>query len=226
MPIRINLLAESQAAEELRRKDPVKRAIWVGVCIVVLVLVWSSSLQVKIMAENGRLATLENQLNSKTNEYSKVLESQKKLAEIDSKLAALNHMAADRFLQATLLDAFMHSPVNGIQINHLRTEQSYDVQPEVRPTKSDSGGLIAGKPGSATERIKLYIDARDSSTTPGIVQVNKFKDILAHTPYFEGERIGTNAISLKSITPANIDEMQKPFVLFSLECQYQDHVTH
>ncbi len=227
MPIRINLLAESQAAEELRRKDPVKRAIWVGICIVVLVLVWSSTLQVKIMAENGRLANLEASLNSKTNEYTKVLDSQKKLADVNSKLTALNRMAAGRFLQATLLDTFMHSPVDGISINHLRTEQSYDVSPEVRTTKNESGGLSAGKAGSATERIKLYIDARDGSTTPGIVQVNKFKDILAHTSYFEDERIGTNDISLKSITPASMDnETQKPFVLFSLECQYQDRVTH
>ena len=29
MAIRINLLAESQAAEEMRRKDPVKRAVWI-----------------------------------------------------------------------------------------------------------------------------------------------------------------------------------------------------
>ena len=30
MPIRINLLAEAKAAEELRRHDPVKRVIFVG----------------------------------------------------------------------------------------------------------------------------------------------------------------------------------------------------
>jgi hypothetical protein len=120
----------------------------------------------------------------------------------------------------------MHSPVEGIQINHLRTEQSYDISQEVAPTKA-GGSSTAGKGASATERIKLYIDARDGSSTPGIVQVNKFKDILARTSYFENERIGTNDISLKSITPANIDnETQKPFVLFSLECQYQDRVNH
>jgi len=38
MPIRINLLAESQALEEMRRRDPVKRAIWVGVLVVSLLL--------------------------------------------------------------------------------------------------------------------------------------------------------------------------------------------
>src|SRR5580698_3897342 len=100
MPIRINLLAESQAADEIRRRDPVKRAIWVGICVVVLVLVWSSSLQVKIMADNGRLSNLENKLNSKTNDYARVLDNQKKLFEMNGKLAALNKMAAGRYLEA------------------------------------------------------------------------------------------------------------------------------
>ena len=35
MPIHLNLLAEAQAAEELRRRDPVKRASFIGVSLVV-----------------------------------------------------------------------------------------------------------------------------------------------------------------------------------------------
>ena len=47
MPIHLNLLAEAQAAEEERRRNPVKRAIWIAILFVVLILVWSSSLQLK-----------------------------------------------------------------------------------------------------------------------------------------------------------------------------------
>ena len=36
MPIRLNLLAEAQAAEEARRRDPVKRAIWLAALIIAL----------------------------------------------------------------------------------------------------------------------------------------------------------------------------------------------
>ena len=73
MPIRINLLAEAQAAEDLRRRDPVKRSIYVAVCFVVMVLVWISSLQVKIMADNSRLGKFleQSRLNGRTNEYHK-----------------------------------------------------------------------------------------------------------------------------------------------------------
>jgi hypothetical protein len=225
MPIRLNLFAESQAAEELRRRDPVKRAIWGAICIVLLVLVWSSSLQVKIIADNGRLGSLEGKLDSKTNEYSQVLDSQKRLADAKNKLNALNRLAANRFLQATLLDAFQHSPVDGIQINRMRTEQNYEVVAETPATKLESGKTMPGKPGYSAERIKLYLDARDASSSPGIMQVNKFKDIISQTHYFEGERISSNSISLKSITPPTFDaDTQRPFVLFSLECMYPERM--
>ena len=220
MPIQINLLAESQALEEIRRRDPVKRAIWVAICVVVLVLVWSSFLQVKIVSANGRLSALESKLNSKTNDYARVLDNQKKLVEIDDKLRSLNQMAAGRYLEANLLDAFMHSAADGVQISHLRTEQAYDITQEAK-----SGGSGPGKAGFSTQHIKLYIDAQDASPTPGIVQVNKFKETLAHSAYFEREKIGTNAITLKNISSLNFNnETSKPFVSFSLECQYPERI--
>jgi hypothetical protein len=40
MPIRINLLAEEQYLAEMRRKDPVKRAAYLGGFLAVLALGW------------------------------------------------------------------------------------------------------------------------------------------------------------------------------------------
>lgn len=225
MPIRINLFAESQALEEIRRKDPVKRAIWLGICIIIGVLVYSSSLQVKILSKNGQLASLEGKLDGKTNEYSQALDNQRKLADIKYRLSELNQLAANRFLQATLLDAFQHCLFEEVQVKRMRTEQGYEVVPETPPVKLESGKTIPGRPGYATERIKLFLDAVDGSPNPGIVQVNKFKDTIAQTHYFQDERIKSNSISLKSISQVGFDpDKQKAFVMFSLECMYPDHV--
>ena len=60
MPIRINLLAEAQIAEDLRRRDPVKRAIFVGALLVVLALVWSSSLQLEVVFAKNDLAQVQS----------------------------------------------------------------------------------------------------------------------------------------------------------------------
>ncbi|MFA6545335.1 MAG: hypothetical protein WCS99_13035, partial [Limisphaerales bacterium] len=40
MPIRLNLLAEEQYLAEVRRRDPVKRAAWMGGFFVLLMLFW------------------------------------------------------------------------------------------------------------------------------------------------------------------------------------------
>jgi hypothetical protein len=55
MPINLNLLAETQIAEDLRRRDPVKRAIYAGSFLVVLALVWWSSLLLEVVIKRSEL---------------------------------------------------------------------------------------------------------------------------------------------------------------------------
>lgn len=223
MPIRINLLAEAQAAEDMRRRDPVKRASYVAVSLVVMVLVWISSLQVKIMADNAGLSSLQSRLNTHTNEYRQVVENKKKLQDVNDKLAALNRLAADRFLQATLLDAPLHATVDGIQLTHLRTEHTFDVAPEIKPVIEHGKTMVAGRSAAAVERVKLILDAKDTSANPGNEQINKFKETLAQTPYFQAQKISTNNIMLKNLsTPQSDAESGKTYVLFNLECVYPD----
>src|SRR5712671_6343941 len=89
MPIRINLLAEAQALEELRRRDPVKRAIWVAVAIGGIVLGWSGYLQAKAVGAKVEVSRLESQLRSRTNDYRQVIENKRKLDDATLKLGKL-----------------------------------------------------------------------------------------------------------------------------------------
>ena len=59
MPIRLNLLAEAQAAEEARRRDPVKRAILAAAFLVAIMLAWSSWLQGRAMLASNQLSREE-----------------------------------------------------------------------------------------------------------------------------------------------------------------------
>ena len=135
MPIRINLLAEAQAAEELRRRDPVKRAIIGGIVLVSAVLVWMGSLQVKIIADHTNLANLEASLSSRTNQFVQILNDKTNLDGITEKLGALNRMVTNRFLEATVLDAMQRATVDGIHVIRLRTDQTYDEVPAVKPSR-------------------------------------------------------------------------------------------
>jgi len=116
MPIRINLLAESQALEEMRRRDPVKRAIWVGAVLAGSVLLWAGYLQSKALVASSEVKRLEARLISNTNEYHQVMEAQRKLDEATFRLAKLQQLATNRFLNGTVLDALQHTIVDEVQL--------------------------------------------------------------------------------------------------------------
>jgi hypothetical protein len=222
MPIRINLLAEAQALEEMRRRDPVKRAILVGICLVGIVMMWSSMLQVQVMYSKSTLGRWEANLNSHTNDYFQTVNDQAKLASINQRLAALNDLAASRFLESSLLDALQQSTAAGIQIVRLRTAQTYATTEEVKP-KKDGRVTTPGKPATSTEKIVLGIDAKDTSPNPGGVAVNKFKSNLTDSAYFKDSGLSTNQILLKRVDAPLVDtESGLPYVLFSFECLYPE----
>jgi hypothetical protein len=224
MPIRINLLAEAQAAEELRRRDPAKRASWMAGVIVFAVLVWSGSLQMKLMSDNGRLTRLESSLSNKTNGYVVVISNQQALASVQAKLDALQRLATNRFLQAELLNALQRTTVDGIALTKFRLDQSYNITPDEQPHTVD-GKFVPGKPGGHLERILLSMEAKDSSANPGVEAINKLKETLACNPYFQKQNISTNEILLKNVSQANVDaETGRAFVMFNLECRYPDRV--
>jgi hypothetical protein len=211
MPIRINLLAEAQAAEDVRRRDPAKRTAWGALIVVAAVLAWICVLQAQIIIVNSNLTTQLGKLNSMTNQYTTVVASETQLREVASKLTALNHFAGVRYLQATPLDALMRATVDGIQVIRLHTDQSIENLPDP-------------KPGCA-QKVKLVLDVKDSSSNPGNEQINKYKEALAATSYFQAEHISTNDIQLKNLGMAQIDtESGKPYVQFTLECVYPDKV--
>jgi hypothetical protein len=105
----------------------------------------------------------------------------------------------------------MRASVDGIQVIRLRTDQSID-------------SVVDPKPLS-TEKDTLILDVKDGSANPGNEQINKYKQVLAATPYFKAEHISTNNIQLRNLGVAQIDtESGKPYVQFTLECVYPEKV--
>ena len=153
MPIRINLLAEAQAAEDLRRRDPVKRAILVAVVLVLLVLGWWSILFGNSMLVKSNLSKYENEFNSLTNKYDQVLANESRLHDTQTRLTMLNRYAAGRFLAASALNALQHATVDNIRLMNLHFEQTFEVNPEVagrgepryRPADARQARQLQGK---------------------------------------------------------------------------------
>jgi hypothetical protein len=224
MPIRINLLAETQALEEMRRRDPVKRAIWVGVFLGLLMLAWSSSLQLKAMIVKGELNRLEAKVRSQTNDFQQVLENRKKLNDVNQKLDALERLTTNRLLNGNILNALQHTTIDDVQLVRLKTEHVYVLTEETKAKTNSNGKVIPAKPASVLEKIVLTLDAKDAGPNPGD-QVNKFQEAIAEYPYFQTALGKTNVVRLTNIgTPTPGSEGGKPFVPFTLECKYPEKI--
>jgi len=220
MPIRINLLAEAKTIEELRRRDPVKRAIFVGLALLVLVLAWSSSLQLKAMISRGELNRVASQVGTRTNEFQQVLANQRKLAEVNRRLNLLQQMATNRMLHGTLLSSLQQTTLDDVQLMRLKTEEVYVYNEEIKPKTNANNHLVPGRPASVTEKIVVTLEAKDSAPNPGD-QVNKFKQAISQAPYFQTVLGKTNEVRLTNLSPPQTTD-SKPFVLFTLECRYPE----
>jgi hypothetical protein len=222
MPIRLNLLAELQAAEEVRRRNPVKRVIWVAALLVCLMLVWWSSLQLQAMVKRSELNQISLRMDSKTNEFQTLLDSQKKILDVTHKLASLQQLATNRFLNGSLLNALQYCTVDGIQVLHLKVNQSYTVTDEVKPKTGDNGRTIPGRPASVNERISMILDAKDSSPNPGDLMITRFRQAIATNSYFLGFLGRTNEVKLTKYSPPQTLQGEPTFVLFTVQCDFPE----
>ena len=213
MPIHINLLAEAQAAEEMRRHDPVKRATIIGALLVILALAWSGMTAVNVGLAREGLAATQAVIASKTNEFREVEMEQRQMSQAKFKLAALQKLQAARFLQANLLNALQHATAEGVQLTRLRLDQSYSTMTDPGNTNEDR----------IREAIVLHLNAKDSSANPG-EQVGKFQTIIAKQPYLEVMLNKTNPVQLAGPPSALQTDAAKPYVTFILDCYFPDQI--
>ena len=216
MPIRINLLAEAQAAEELRRKDPVKRAILMGVfCVAAIVLV-SGFLQTQIMKTKGTDKAYATRIASVTNDYSEVVHDSDRLNQVILHKRGLDILSSERLLYGNLLNALQKVYVDGVKMIHVRTEHEYtlnDSSAEKKDPKKPS------KPPTVTESITVIIEARDDSSNPGD-KMDAFKQAVSQNAYFAdllGQSSELRLANYSAPQPAN--DTGRLTVQFSLEAR-------
>jgi hypothetical protein len=222
MPIRINLLTEALAEEDMRRRDPVKRSIFGGAFLVALSLVWFSSVWLTYMLAKQKLSQIQNEIQSHTNEFNQVQTSQKKTAEAWQRMDALQQLSAARFLQGNLLNGLQQTYVPNVQLTRLQIEQSYASRGGTA-AKTNNFGVVPGRPPTVTEQIMMTLDARDFSQNQGD-QVNRFKEALIRQEYFRSNLVPTNGLRLSSLTPQQAGSDSRPYVQFTLQCRFLERI--
>jgi hypothetical protein len=221
MPIRINLLAEAQALEDLRKRDPVKRAILAGVGLVIVVMAFAASLQFRAMLANHELHRVASQLSTRTNEFQQVLGNQRKLAEMNRKLSMLQQMATNRVLHGTLLNALQRTAMDEVQLTRLKTEEYFVYNEEIKAKTNSNDRIIPGRPASVTEKVVVTLEAKDNGVNPGD-QVNRFKQSVNQSAYFRDALGKSSEARLANLSPPQTGPDGKPYVLFTLECRYPE----
>lgn len=221
MPIRLNLLAEMQAIEESRRKDPVKRAILGGVVLVIAILVWSSILMVQQMTARSDLGAANSAVSSQTNAYAQVVNNEKRLADAKNRLRSLQILATNRFLNGNLLDVLQKNTVENVQVTRLKVTQTYVLTDESKkPANDDEKRPAVTKPATVTEKIALTLNATDTSSN-GEAR-DRFQNTLCAVPYFQKILARTNGFRLTSLGAPQIDPSGKSFITFTLEANLPD----
>ena len=223
MPIRINLLAEALAAEEDRRKDPVKRGIFAAVVVVSLVVFWAGVLQTKLLTARGRLTRIDTQWQSIEKSYQVAVEAQRRAIDAEQKLLALHQMTTNRFLWGNVLNGFQQTlgNVQGVRVVKLKGEQTYAIN-DGTPNRTNGTIVIPGKPPTATERVTMTVEARDESSQPGN-RVNQFKESIASVPFFREQLDKTNGVRLTFRGPPQSSGVAgKQFVAFGLQCSFPE----
>lgn len=222
MPIRINLLAEARAQEDMRRRDPLKRVVLGGLLFLVAIAACSSWLQLRVMIVKMELSHVESQIATRSREFQKVLDDQRNLADVTLRLGALHEMATNRLLYGTLLNALQQSTIEDVQLTRFRADQSYTYTEGTKAKTNGPNRVVPGRPATATEKILLSLEARDTGANPGD-QVNKFKQVMTDAPYFRAVLGKTNEFRLTSLSPPQTMD-GRASVQFNLECRYPERV--
>jgi hypothetical protein len=220
MAIRINLLAEAQAAEETRRKNPVKLGIWVGSFLVAVVLLFILKLQLDIIFSKQHLNSIEQSWKENNDKYKDVTNNIAKTAEMDKKLAYLDRLATNRFYWAPVLNTLQQTVIKDITVLRVTGEQQYTKE---APRTTGSGATKVTLPGGIVEKTSLFIDAKDYN--PNAQTYDKFKETLTHCPFFVNLLGSRNAFVLDGTLGApTVDptDPSKQFVVFKLASHFTE----
>ncbi len=217
MPIRLNLLAEAQAAEEARRKDPVRRAIIISILVVAALVGYALWLQSQAILAKRDVASLMAQIQKKSKENNSVLDNQALWSVAQNKLAALRQLSTNRFLYGNLLDTLQRTTVPEVQLISFRGKQDYTYN---RLIPESINGVITNKAIASnvvenceiTFRVKVFGEHAED-------RFSEFRGNLEAHPFFKSRLGKTNHIVLsQSREPGPLGENS---VVYTLLCPFQ-----
>ena len=151
MPIRINLLAETQHEAEVRRRDPVKRAMIGAGVIVVSVIAYYVSLVTKQAVKSSVVKSNKERLAAIQADAAAAQAQLSDVTELEKRIHQLNNLATNRVLWGTFLNEMQTMTVENVVVRQILVSQGYDT---VRPPP------VRNIPQPATSRQHIIVRIR------------------------------------------------------------------
>jgi hypothetical protein len=217
-------MAEAQALEEARRRNPVKLGIWIASFFVALMGLWIMEKQLEIYNAKTEL-TGEHGLNAqwKADEakYAGLTNDEARIAGIKGRIAALDHLHTNRFLWGSVLNALQQTVVDQVQVTHIWAAQTYEREPN---KTVGSGATLKTIPGSANfEKIKLSIAGKDYSASGD--GYKNYEDVLNHFEFFAKKMGGREGFAIEGAPGPKLQESpgsSREYRVFTLTNQFPD----
>ena len=221
MSIQINLLAEVQVAEEQRRKDPVKRGIWIGSFVVLVVVLWIVELQLDIMYQNNQLNRLKSQWSSIEGKFKVATAGRARIDMVETRLMSLDRLSTNRFLWGNLLNALQQTVADKIQVVRVKGEQTYVMVDGGEP-KTNSNQVVTSQPAASIGKFTLFLEGKDWD--PAAQTYNKYKELLSNSDFFLRKLNRKDGFVLKTVSATTLDpsDSGRLFVFFSLESAFPE----
>lgn len=218
MPIRINLLAEQQAAEEARRKDPVKRALIIGAALILLTLVWTLMTHMQVKARRAELANSETAFKQLDERAKGVRGIQAEVGDLERRIVSLDRYSSNRVLWANMLDSLQHATMDQIHLKSISANQRYITNP---PTVFFTTNLIVSY---ATKPPVWKFWASGAAATPVMDAAAKmFKSFTNAAPFstnklpytvktsYVSTNLATSELQIKcdfTLAPVDIEDVE------------------
>ncbi|MCU0751022.1 MAG: hypothetical protein MUF13_15890 [Akkermansiaceae bacterium] len=217
MPIKLNLLAEQQQADDLRRRDPVKRTAYAGGLALALMFAYYGLLHVQAISINSSLKLQQDRLADVEKKSQQAIAALKRSAGLESRIKALQTVSTNRFLWANALNALQHTTAPDVQFVRVKGKQIFIVDPPPADPKAPK------KPRYSTEQFHISIEARDYADASALNHTKLMAEVgkaPALSPYLKHD----DAVVLKergSLQPDPIDPARS-FIRFIIECRFPE----
>jgi len=207
----------------MRRKDPVRYAIYCAAAVVIIVGLWIGMNQMLISGKTKEVTGLTSSWERMKPQYNLVQSNLAYLNNLDQQLNQLTNYVTNRFLWANVLNALQQCVTNvptNVQFIRLRTDHSFQVTP---PSIVVKAGKKVLDPGSSVEKIRFLIEAKDYGKEEED-NVVRLREAIAEFPFFKERLDRARGVKLESLSPRMSDpeNPERSCVVFTIECQFPD----